>query len=1616
MPEPHIIAGRYEALETLGSGGASAVFKVRNQITGETLALKRLSGLENSPEEIGRFHREFRLLSRLDHPHIVSVRDTGIDGDVPYFTMEYLQGATLAQILENPDDPLCASLQTDFDLLRTVLSQICSALAYIHARGMVHRDLKPANLMVLRTHPVPLVKILDLGTARFRERDEVQTTRSGAILGTLHFMSPEQIRGVHLDGRSDLYSLGVILYEVLTGKRPFDGSTAVTVAFQHINELPVPPRVHNLGVPHDLQLIDLRLLEKEPARRYRSAADLLADLLDPDRLDVMATPEASPPALLLYPRFLGRSKEMAQARQSLADVQRGNGRAIAVSGAPGIGKTRFLEELCADARLQRIRVLSGSCFEDRASPLYPIVEGLRSGARDSDSLFSWLPERDRPVLAGLLPELTEDSADGSSAPFLQGDQHALFAALFRLFEALCQTSPLMLCLDDVQWADRATGEFLDYLADRIESLPIFLAVAHRPLDTADARHGWIKKSGPLSLPQLDANGTQDLIASMLGTVDVPDDLRAEVFSISGGNPFFVTEAVKALVDKGAILWKKERWIYRGVPHALPQRIEWLVRERVSRLPDRYREILGYASVFGRPVPFDLMAEVWEEKEGDLFELLEMLAHQNLLSIDLQGHYGLFHSLIAESIYNGMPLAKRRKMHRQVGRSLEAYYREKPDEVADEIARHFLRAEAHQKAVPYLLKAGDRALKTYANADAREAYEKALNIVEGDGSGKIWDGRIYSELLCSYVEVLTRTGDRSRAQGYAEKALVFEGLTSGQRGGIYRNLGVTLMSGGKYQEAEKAFLQSAEIFGKQEDRPAEIATLFKLVNLYWVTGNSREASQCVQSTVKLCQATGDDFYLAGGAYLLAHDHLTNSRFFKAEAVFQDALRRYEKLGDERYIHACLMSLQEIYTYRGQLQKAEALLKRAIEAYCNQGIIATASYTLDLGYVYFESGDSQQAETCYLSALKDLIELGNQRKLSLAHVRLSELALAKGDVHKALDYAEKAQEQLGSEPVRQSQVYRVLGRCHAALGQSEKALEMFEKGIAALEEHPGVHLALALLDAGEFHLSLQTYDTAKAQLGNAIEMLRHMGADHFLKKAQAAWENLMEAEKNQKDMVHAETDTVESFPDAADSQAWQSAATLDTDQLFNQAIDRLLEVTGAERGLILTVQGGVPRLQTACSRHLDKPNAADISRSVIQEAIETSDLIAATDAPHDPRFQASQSILNHNIRSIVCMPLKARGGEVIGALYADHRGVRFFAERDIQFFRAFGDFTAVALENALRYHELKEDLEKLVGMRTGLGPLVGSSAAMQTVYDLIVRLSQTDMTVLLQGETGTGKGLAARIIHARSKRSGKPLLEQNCGALPRELLESELFGHSKGAFTGASADRKGLFEAAEDGTVFLDEIGDAPPEVQVRLLHILEEGTVKRVGENHARPVDVRVIAATNRNLEAEIQAGRFREDLYYRLHILPVNIPPLRDRLDDIPLLANHFLNIYSHATRKSVQGFAAEAIRAFSRYQWPGNIRELENEVRRGLLLAQPEIPIGPEHLSDRVAALAGASTGAAIDGPLKAAVEQFEENAIRTALNQSGWNVTHTARKLGLSRVGFQRKMKKYGIQRRTS
>ena len=345
----------------------------------------------------------------------------------------------------------------------------------------------------------------------------------------------------------------------------------------------------------------------------------------------------------------------------------------------------------------------------------------------------------------------------------------------------------------------------------------------------------------------------------------------------------------------------------------------------------------------------------------------------------------------------------------------------------------------------------------------------------------------------------------------------------------------------------------------------------------------------------------------------------------------------------------------------------------------------------------------------------------------------------------------------------------------------------------------------------------------------------------------------------------------------------------------------------------------------------------------------------------------------------------------------------------------EIVTLHVEISSRENKITE-LNKELGNRFKYDNMMGKSKPMQSLYALMDKIKFADSTVMIQGENGTGKELIAKSIHYNSHRKDKAFVIQNCSAFNDNLLESELFGHIKGSFTGALKDKKGLFEMADKGTFFLDEIGDTSPQMQVKLLRVLQEGTFTPVGSTEMRKVDVRIVAATNRNLREMVEQGTFREDLYYRLNVINIRVPPLRERKEDIPLLVEHFLAKGAESMNKPKKTLMGRTIEKLYDYPWPGNVRELQNEIERLCVLAGDEQKIGHEILSPKILEL-GEKTkvqGSRLHGKLKDALEELEREMIKEGLRRTGWNKSKLAKELGISRAGLIMKVEKYALDKR--
>ena len=452
----------------------------------------------------------------------------------------------------------------------------------------------------------------------------------------------------------------------------------------------------------------------------------------------------------------------------------------------------------------------------------------------------------------------------------------------------------------------------------------------------------------------------------------------------------------------------------------------------------------------------------------------------------------------------------------------------------------------------------------------------------------------------------------------------------------------------------------------------------------------------------------------------------------------------------------------------------------------------------------------------------------------------------------------------------------------------------------------------------------------------------------------------------------------------------------DELQSQLLDLIFEVVPAGRGAILLADRDGQQFNSMYAR-LRQAGAAPlvkISRTIARRVLEEGIAILGSDVPGSDELREVESLAASEVWSLLCVPLTVFQ-QVIGCIYLDSDSLgNRLQEEHLQLVTAIAGFSAFALENARSLQWLKLENERLTVEMSQERNLVGESAPMREVYQFLKLAAPTDSTVLIEGESGTGKELAARALHRNSPRACKPFVAINCAAIPEALLESDLFGHERGAFTGASGLKRGRLEMADGGVVFLDEIGELAPTLQVKLLRVLQEREFERVGGLNPVKVDIRVIAATNCSLEQAVRDGAFRADLYYRLAVLSVTMPTVRDRSEDIPMLARHFVQKHAKRCKVKPRPISREALSCLVNYDWPGNVRELENAIERALVLGSSDM-ILPEDLPESL--LERTPPPEMTEAKYHAAVKELKKQLIVEAVEQTQGSYAEAARLLGI-------------------
>jgi Nif-specific regulatory protein len=948
------------------------------------------------------------------------------------------------------------------------------------------------------------------------------------------------------------------------------------------------------------------------------------------------------------------------------------------------------------------------------------------------------------------------------------------------------------------------------------------------------------------------------------------------------------------------------------------------------------------------------------------------------------------------------------------------------------------------------------------------FQNALDQFESLG-----DTLEVAELLNRSAALHREKDDYEGARVISERALqMLEGREPNIVYAYVKNmLGCVEFNLGNWQKAKTLLLEALELGDKLSSEQLCRVASTNLGNTLWKLGDWKSALQYYKFNLRLAEEQGDLWNLITTYNNVGVIEFGRGNFQIAAEYFEKSVRIDEKIGALENEALARENLAEALEMLGQWNNALVQYNRclSLQGFDETRASRTSVYipmarltnkkgdiakALEYGQKALSAAERARDEDLMAEACYVLAQIEDEREnypdaerhlaramtifeahqttqgLARAHTAAASLAFSQQRIDDAVNHAEigaKCAAQL-DDRFNLAKNDWMWGKILSFRGDRDAANAKFDAARVTFEElETPYELGRLLFDVG---LLKDEPEEATQTIRSAIRIFERLDATHDLERARGALFRIKPAGKAPDSGVVGLYEVVKIIN-----------STLNLEEVLNRVLDLAIRRLRAERGMILLLDPITSALRTRVVRNI-KEGEGDSKRSpqsIVKEVITSGQAIMSADARADARFVESESVIAENILSIVCVPLIIRD-RIAGAIYVDHRQARhLFSQKDLSFLEAFSDQAAIAIENARLYEELEEartrlsleneSLRREVLIEKHLDSIVGQSEAVAKIQFSIRKAASGHSTVLLRGESGTGKGLVARIIHNISPRRNGPFIKFNCAAMPETLAESELFGHEKGAFTGADRRKLGRFELANGGTIFLDEIGKVTLAIQSKLLRVVEDKEFERVGGTQTIKTDVKIIAATNLDIERAIEQGVFREDLYYRLNIIPLHLPPLRERKDDIPTLAEYFIRKICKDLGVETKRLEHGVLDLFLRYNWPGNIRELEATLHRAIVMSNDET-ITRNDFYGLFAELGAvvADSGAPLPMPASLlnpmigkmditgdvyddVISSVDRQLIERALESSGGRIREAARRLGLARNTLKAKIQKYNI-----
>ncbi len=1624
---------RYVLETPLGAGAQGTVWRARDELRARPVAIKLLE----SGADSAFLRQEMLLIGQLRHPGLATVYDLDHAADGRTFLVSELVIA----------EPLSASLATrGIAELSTLLATLLNTLDFLHLRGVVHRDVKPDNILVeSRPDGALQARLVDFGLATVAGEREAS--------GTLAYAAPEVLAGEPATAAADLYGVGVVLYEALYGRLPF----ADRPGQQLLEDAPFP-----LGT-QDPALVQLcrSLLARQPTERPSSAAEALFALAGCAELPIEQIESSLAARGLPDPQLLGNERLRERLHEVLAELADGRGgTTLLLQGAPGSGRSRTLDELRREARLLGLEVLDGLealTFGDEEPPATELdavaeraalVDRLagKALARAQQPTLLLLDDADEQTVA-LLEVLARRSSSVSTLTTCATASLTVKApdgveALTLQPLDVDQTVQLAASMVPPSWRTPTLGEQLYRTSggNPGHAAELLRVVASERI----AR-------GPQAVPDLAfaieeglGGDPAGLGAQRAARLDARQ-LRVAAFvalfpgGLSGAQQeqqrdLLPVEVIDELLLSGLLTTNGEGRLRLRAALAKPLIARLSLAQRVS-LVGRALRCMDDDDVIARA-----QVRVLSETVADDLELCIMAARLARRRGELGVATRLYEATLAlpstERPQLMLELAALRQILGQAQRAIEllesalAQGSERSVELAAALADAYLCAGQLEQGLSRLadeeaprLRVARAKLLVFAGR-----YDEALEVAEALVGG-VQEGALRAEIayICGLAAMYLGHLDeseaalqaaRDQAEAAEEPLLIARAMNS---------LGMLQQRRSRFDDARACYERCVAIAHAQRHLPFEASFRQNLASVLQQRGDLGAALSAYRESLALSLRFGGARETAQVEHNLARLLCQLGQLDEAEQRGRRSARLAEHAGLSALAGLDAIVLAEVALARGDVEGAARWLEEAEQQVDPADTVAATDLSLVRARLALERGDPRGGASL-LEALdseqiitaqrieRDL--LWGQVQLALPRAEAT-LPHAREVLTRALRLAEDTGEEQQKPLVHAAlaELSTRLGDDTAGLLHREAATRLLEANVAALPAELRERYV-----AVPNRARLKTRGSERAITNPDIEPARPLTASAGLGELDGRLlAVLLELNKELNTEPHLQ-------------------------RLLERIIDHAVDLAQAERGFLLMRDADGDELRIRVARNLDQETirnkAFKISRSIAEEVLRSGQPTLTVDAMQDERFAEQLSVHQLRLRSVLCVPLTVRR-RLRGAIYLDNRfRSQAFAQAQQQLIAALAEQAALALgnwelleENRRRQVELerlnaelervntelertaeaqREQLAELSDLarsqreeladRYRFDNVIGRSQKMRELFALMGRVRESDASVLIQGESGTGKEVVARALHYSGRRGEGPFVGVNCAALPNTLLDSELFGYVRGAFTGAERDRRGLIERADGGTLFLDEVGDMPPELQVKLLRVLQERRFERLGSEEERGSDFRLIAASNKDLRELVAKGELREDLFYRINVIRLELPPLRERRDDIPLLVEFLLERHG----ASAVEFSKAALERLLAHDWPGNVRELENEVLR--LIALGGDVIQPEDLSPRLRRderrplILGGET-------LKEALYAHEEQIARARLVEYGGNVTEAARSLGMTRVGLHKLLKRHGI-----